>query len=198
MPTTSTTSTVSIWDRVCREVREIGLVTIYFLACFLLFLSLKKLVLAEYQLEITILGTAVISALVVAKVVVLLGKTSFGNTFESQRLALHVLWRTLLYTTAVFLVTLAERLFDLYREEGTLGAAMSKLWAGEKMDHFLAMNITIGLSLLVYNVYGEIDRHFGEGSLRRLFFSRRAEVARGDPGVGSGEEPGASRPGSPS
>jgi len=170
---------MSTLERIRHEVREIGLVTLYFMVCFLLFLSLKKLILAEYQIELTILGTAVVSALVAAKVVVLLGRTSFGNAFEGRPLALHVLWRTLLYTIAVFLVTLAERLFDLYREEGELGAALAKLLAGEHADHFLAMNIAVGTSLLVYNVYGEIDRHLGEGSLRRIFFSpRRTDAAR--------------------
>lgn len=158
-------------ERIRHELREIGLVTLYFLACFLLFLSLKKLVLEQYEVELTILGTALISALVVAKVVVLLGKTSFGNRFDSQRLIVHVVWRSLAYTAAVFVVTLAEHLFDGYREEGDLGAALDTLWAGRDADHFLAMNLAVGLSLLGYNVYAAIDRELGEGSLRRLLFS---------------------------
>jgi len=173
---------MSAMQRVRHEVREVGLVTLYFLACFLLLLSLKKLVLEGYDIELTILGTAVVSALVVAKVVVLLGKTSFGSVFASQPIALHVVWRTLLYTAAVFAVTVAERLFDLHREEGGLAAALAKLWAGRDASHFLAMNIGVGLSLLVYNAFGEIDRHLGAGSLRRLFFSPRPSADREPPG----------------
>lgn len=156
------------WVR--HELREIGLVTIYFLASFLLLLSLKKLILLEYQIELTILGTAVISALVVAKVVVLLGKTSFGSGFDSLPLAVNVLWRSLVYTAVVFAVTLLERVFDLYRESGDLGEAFRGLFTGERTGHFLAMNVGIGLSLLTYNVFQEIDRHLGSGSLRQLFF----------------------------
>ena len=168
---------MSAVERVQRELREIGFATLYFLACFLLFLSLKKLILAEYDIETKVLGTAVVGALVMAKVVVLLGKTSFGNPFASERRVVHVLWRSLAYTAAVFLVTLGERLFDLYRETGALAEAASRMWAGRDASHFLAMNLAVGLSLLAYNVFGEIDRHLGKGALRRLFFARRAGPA---------------------
>ena len=70
----------------------------------------------------------------------------------------------------MFVVTLLERLFDLYRESRDLPDALAKAWSGEHADHFLAMNIAVGLTLLVYKVYGEIDRHLGEGALRKLFF----------------------------
>ena len=159
-------------ERIQREVREIGLVTLYFLTCFLFFLSLKKLILVQYHLEITVFHTALIGALVVAKVVVLLEKTSFGSRFRSATPFVHVLWRSLCYTAIVFVVTLAERLFHLYRESSELPRALSELWAGRDFHHFLAMNLCVGFSFLIYNCFSEIDRHLGEGGLRRLFFSR--------------------------
>ena len=165
---------MTVSERIRRELREIGLVTLYFLSCFLIFLSLKKLLLAEYHLEVTILQTAVIGALVVAKVVVLLEKTSFGGRFRSASLFAHVVWRSLSYTAVVFAVTLAERLFDFYRESSALTEALSRAWEGKDFHHFLAMNLCVGLSFLIYNCFAEIDRHLGEGGLRKLFFSRGA------------------------
>jgi hypothetical protein len=165
-------SFMTIGERIRHEVREIGLVTLYFLSCFLFFLSLKKLFLEQYHLKITIFRTAVIGALVVAKVVVLLEKTSFGNRFRSVSLFAHVLWRSLCYTAIVFLVTLAERLFHLYRESSELSRALSELWAGRDFNHFMAMNLCLGFSFLIYNCFSEIDHHLGEGGLRRLFFTR--------------------------
>jgi hypothetical protein len=167
---------MSLAERIRHEAREIGLVTLYFLACFLFFLSLKALLLDEYDVETTVLGTAVVGALVVAKVVVILGKTNLGNRFASGRVVVHVLWRSLVYTAVVFLVTLAERLFDLYREESELSTALSELWAGEDLDHFLAMNLSLGFFFVVYNVFAEIERHVGEGSLRSFFFGARTQA----------------------
>jgi hypothetical protein len=162
---------MTVSERIRRELREIGLVTLYFLSCFLIFLSLKKLLLEQYHLEVTIFQTAVIGALVVAKVVVLLDKTSFGGRFRSASLLAHVVWRSLSYTTVVFAVTLGERLFDLYRQSGALPVALSRLWEGKDFHHFLAMNVCVGLSFLIYNCFAEIDRHLGEGGLRKLFLA---------------------------
>ena len=164
-------------DWLRRELREIGLVTLYFLGAFLLLLSLKKLILIEYQIELSIFGTAVISALVVAKVVVVLGKTSFGRGFASQPIVVNVFWRSLLYTAVVFGVTLLERLFDLYRESGDLEASLRGIFSGERTGHFLAMNVGVGLTLLAYNVFHEVDRHVGEGVLRAHFFGLRPSGA---------------------
>jgi hypothetical protein len=164
---------MSAAERIRREVREIGLVTLYFLGAFLLFLTLKKLILEEYSVRVGILGTAVISALVVAKVVVVLDKTPVGDFFRSQRRFLHVLWRSLTYTAIVFVVTMGERLFDAYRETGALPDALQEVWAGEDVNHFLAMNLSVGLAFVIYNVFAEIGRHMGPGKLRRLFFGPR-------------------------
>lgn len=163
---------MTIAERIRKEAREIGLVTLYFLACFLLFLALKKLFLDQYHVKITVFHTAVIGALVVAKVVVLLEKTSFGGRFRSGRRFTHVLWRSFAYTAVVFVVSLAERLFDLYRETSELPTALSSLWASKDLDHFLAMNLCVMLAFLVYHCFSEIDRALGEGGLRRLFFAR--------------------------
>ena len=164
---------MSAVERIREEVVEVGLVTLYFLFCFLFFLALKKLILDEYEVGVSVLGTAVVGALVVAKVVVLLGKTPAGNFFSSRARVVHVLWRSLVFTAAVFVVTFAERVFDLYRDHETLAVAFSEAVAGETTDHFLAMNLAVALSLIVYNLCHEIDQHYGEGSLRRLLLSKR-------------------------
>jgi hypothetical protein len=118
---------MSLGPRIRKELREIGLVTVYFLACFLFFLTLEKLLLERYDPRITVFHTAVIGALVVAKVVVLLEKTSFGDRFRENRRFVHLLWRSLGYTAVVFVVTLGERWFDLYREHGEPPSALSEM-----------------------------------------------------------------------
>lgn len=120
-------SAVSITRRLRREVREIGLVSVFFLLWFLLFLSLKKLILAEYHIGVRVVGTAVIGALVVAKVVVILDKTAVAAGFRSNLLIVHVLWRSVTYTAVVFVVTLAERLVHAYRAQGEFTAAVAEL-----------------------------------------------------------------------
>ena len=162
---------MSFKQKVLKELHEIWIVTSYFFICFLVILTLKKLLLAEYQIKM-VLHTALIAALITAKVVILLDKTPFGSLFDSQRLIFRVLWRTVAYTAIVFIVTLAEHLFEYYQEQSQLSLALQELWQGRDLYHFLALNISVGLSLLLYNFYIAIDQSLGRGALKRALLSR--------------------------
>lgn len=170
---------MSMGERVRHELREIGLVTVYFLVCFGIFLTLKKLLLEEYHVSVYVFHAAVIGALVVAKVVVLLEKTSFGNRFRHGSLIAHAMWRSLVYTAVVFVVTLAEHLVEAYLDQGDLEPAVAGLWASKDFDHLLAANLCVALSFLLYNTFTELDRRLGRGSIRRLLFSTQVVEARG-------------------
>src|SRR5262249_3612410 len=56
------------------EIKEVGLVTLYFLACFGVILTLKKLFLADYQIEFYALSVTAIRALVAANELAVLRK----------------------------------------------------------------------------------------------------------------------------
>ena len=75
---------MSLAQTVKRELKEVGLVTVYFLVCFGIMLFLKKLVLAEYDVEFYALWAVVVGALVAAKVVVILDKTRVGTRFDES------------------------------------------------------------------------------------------------------------------
>jgi hypothetical protein len=117
---------VSLLSRAKQEAQEIGLVTLYFLFCFSVVLALKKLLLASYDIEVYVLSTVVISALIVAKVVVVLDKTRAGTRFETTHvLGLAALYKTLVYTavTAGILAFAGYHLYtglDRQLGEGTL------------------------------------------------------------------------------
>ena len=51
---------MSFIEKVKHELKEVGIVTLYFLVCFGILLLLKKLFLAEYKVEFNALSAAVI------------------------------------------------------------------------------------------------------------------------------------------
>jgi len=65
------------------ELRQLGVVTVYFLFCFGMVLTLKKLILAQYDIEFYALSVLVVSALVAAQVVLILDKTPVGARFAA-------------------------------------------------------------------------------------------------------------------
>ena len=165
-------------NRLIHEVKQVGLVTLYFLVCFALVLTLKKLFLAQYDLEFYGVSAAILGALVVGKVVVLLDHTRIGNRFDQgHALWLGALYKTAVYTVVTFLVLVAEKTFHAYRESGNLADSLGHVWQHRDRSVMLATVMCIGLAFAGYNLYTAIDRRLGAGTLRDLIW-RRAVAPR--------------------
>ena len=163
------------FDRLAEELKQVGLVTLYFLVCFALVLTLKKLFLAQYAVEFYGVSAAIVGALVVGKVVVLLDHTPIGNRLDRSGAPwLGAAYKTLVYTAITFIVLIAEKVFHAWRESGHLGAAFRHVIENRDRNVVLATALCVGLAFAGYNLYAAIDRRLGHGSLRRL-------LLRGDP-----------------
>ncbi len=172
--TTQRWSASTLLGRLKHELRQIGLVTLYFFLCFGVVLTLKKLLLAEYQIEFYAMSATVVGALVAAKIVVVLDKTRAGTRFD----ATHPLWLSVLYKTVVYSLAAAavlglDRVFHAYRETGQLGQALTEVWMHRDRNVILAKVICIGLAFAGYHLYAGLDRRLGEGTLRRLVMTGR-------------------------
>src|SRR5580765_3427750 len=129
---------MSWMTRIAHELEEVGLVTLYFLFCFGMILTLKKLFLADYEIKSYALGSAVISALIAAKIVVILDKTRTGTRFDrSQPTGIAAGYKTLMYMAVAALVLFGEHMFHAYREFGSARqGARADLGASQpKRDH---------------------------------------------------------------
>jgi hypothetical protein len=172
-----------------RELKALGFVVLYFLFCFGIILLLKKLFLEDYQIKVYALSTAVVSALIAAKIVVTLDHTRAGTRFDASReLLTAVAYKTLVYGTVAFGFLLAEKLFHAYRATGGLERAMTEVWTHRDRNVILAKVICVGLTFAGYHLYTGIDRRLGEGTLRRLLVSR-ASSSHPDLGPEGGHRP---------
>jgi hypothetical protein len=167
------TGTVGWLAKARHELRDVGMVTLYFLFCFGIILILKKLFLADYQIKFYALSIAVVSALLAAKVVVLLDHAGAGTRFDtSGTLVTAASYKTLVYGAVAFVALFAERLFHAYRETGDLGMAAMGMWAHRDRTAILADAICVALTFFGYHLYAGIDRRLGKGTLRRMLWSR--------------------------
>jgi hypothetical protein len=162
---------VALLQTIKHEVKQVGLITLYFLFCFGIILWLKKLFLAQYEVEYYALSAAVVGALVIGKVVIILDKTRLGNRFEGQALYKDILYRSFVYTLVVILVLFAEHVFHARHEAGGIVSAAVDVFQHRDADHLLATIVCVSMSFIGYNVISAISRHLGEGELVRLFFS---------------------------
>ena len=173
MPDRPARASASLLVRLKQEAQEVGLVMLYFLCCFSVVLLLKKLLLASYDLKVSVLSTAVVAALIVSKVVVILDKTHAGTRFDvTLPLGVAAVYKTLIYSVATFVVLFLERVVHAYRESGGLGEAVLEVWSHRHWNLIMAQVLCIGLAFLGYHLYAGLDRRLGHGTLRRLVRSR--------------------------
>src|SRR5262245_10433928 len=155
------------------EVKEVGLITLYFLFCFGVALLLKKLFLADYDIKVYVVSSLVVGALVVAKVVAVLDQTRAGTRFDlTLPLGVVALYKTLIYTVAALVVLYLETVIDVYRESHSLRAAVLETWAHRDWNVLFAKVLCGGLAFAGYHFYAGLDRRLGTGTLRRLVMTR--------------------------
>jgi hypothetical protein len=165
---------MSLLSTVKHELKEVGLVTLYFLFCFGTILTLKKLFLAEYQIQTYAISVVLVSALVAGKVVVILDHTRLGTRFAaSQPPALAAIYKTLIYGAAAFALIGAEGIFHAYRETGALGSAISEVWANRDRNVIFAKAICVAIAFAVYHLFVATDDRLGKGALWRAIWGKR-------------------------
>jgi len=165
---------MNLLTKVKHELEEVGLVTVYFLFCFCIVLTLKKLFLAEYQIEFYAVSVVVVGALVAAKVVVILGHTRLGASFAAaQRPGLAAIYKTLIYGAVTFVLIGGEKVFHAYRGSRALGPALVEVWEHRDRNVIFAKVICVILAFAAYHLFEVTDRRLGSGTLWRLIWGKR-------------------------
>lgn len=159
------------------EIKTVILATIYFAFCFVLIMVLKQLLLSEYGIAFNGIATAMITALVTAKVVVVLRKVPLSHIYEGQPRIVDVVARTLLYTFATLLALLLEHAFEKRGEYDGFFNAVAQVFEHRDVTRVWATTIWVGLCFAVYNAFGVIYEALGGKEVRRILFASTTPAA---------------------
>ena len=158
------------------EGKAIATVTLYFAACFVVIILLKQLWLADYGIEFSGIATALVAALITAKVVIILDQVPLTRWLQRSPGIIEVITRSAVYTFAVLVVMLVEKAFESRAEQGSLVVALASVFGHPDMSKVWATTIAVGLSFLAYNAFEIIRRAIGAKRMLELFLSRNATV----------------------
>jgi hypothetical protein len=156
-----------------REIKKIGSLALFFFIGFIYILVVMKLFLKEYSIDTYVFSKAVIGALFAAKAVAILDYTPWLNRFRQAPRYIDVLYKTLVYTLAVVLLGILEKLIHAFRHHEALAGAIAKSLQPSELYRFLAVILCIAVVFLFHNVFTEIDSYFGKGKLSQFFFAHR-------------------------
>jgi len=167
---------VSAGSKLKEELASVALYTLFFGAWFAMFILLKTLILAEYEIRFSGLSAAFVGALILAKVVLLLEHVSFGEGIARRPAWLEVVVRTVLYGAGVLLVLLLEKAFEVRHEKGGLLRALAGILYHEDIPHVVANAIVASCALLVFNLLSLLRKRLGPGALLGMLRAPSGQV----------------------
>ena len=160
----------TFWQKAVKEIKSILGVTLYFALWFGVLMFLKQWMLADYNIAFRGLSIALISSLVMAKVVLLMDLIKFGKWVEKQPAIVDVVLRTMLYSLGVMIVFLLEKAFESRHEEGGFGNAIAHVFHHRDIYKVWAGTLVIGISLFFFNVYSIIKKRYANHEIAKLLF----------------------------
>jgi len=154
---------------------------IYFFIAFHLVAVIRALMQQEYGIQAGTVMNATIAALIVAKVVLLADLVPVVNRFPDKPLVYNIVWKTLIYQADAIGVAYLERLWDAWREAGSLAAANAQMVEAVIWPHFWAVQILMLVLFLQYCTLRELARALGGRQMRALFLGPLSGVENRDP-----------------
>ena len=159
-----------VFQRLKHEFLSVIPPTIFFFIAFQLIAFTRALMLEQYGVEISTFISATIAALVVAKVVLLVDMLPFVNRFPEKPLIYNVIWKTIIYMFAAFLVRYAEHFISFFRQYGDVALANQHLLNEVVWPRFWAIQIWLLALFFVYCALRELIRTLGREKVRIMFF----------------------------
>jgi hypothetical protein len=159
-----------IAETIRHEIRELLPAVIYFVITFNIIGFTKVLMLREYGITVSTFVGATFGALLVAKAVLIVGVLPFMEPFRKMPITYNVLWKTLLYTLAAFVIQLIEEIIRSLFKHDSLAPAWDMLWR----PHFWGIQIWLVMVLLVFCTFRELIRVLGPEKAMAIFLGNRS------------------------
>jgi hypothetical protein len=162
---------MSFREKLRHEVKSILLTTLYFAICFGTLVLIKRLILADYQIQFRGLSLALIGALIMAKVVLIMEHVPLGTWIEKRPAIVDVIVRTFVYGLGVFVVLILEKSFEARHDFGGFLNALAHIYEHPDYPHIWANTICVFWTLLGFNLFSMLRNQLGKNGLRQLFLS---------------------------
>jgi hypothetical protein len=157
-------------QRATHELREFAAIALYLAFFFCAVATYSMLLLNQFRVSYFIYGTALINALVIAKVILIGEYARLGKKHESKPLFQSALYKALLFSLLVFAFHVVEE-------------TIKRRWHGEsfassyheiRVNELLARSVIVFCTFLPLFAFRELRRVLGEDKFWSLFFRNRA------------------------
>jgi len=158
--------------KVAHELLEYWVNFFYLVFFFGAFAWYRRLILAEHQITYLHYGTAIVEALILAKVILIGDALRLGRKFEDRPLIIPTLYKVVVFSFFVGVFAILEHSIGaLLHGKGLMGGVREILTEGK--DELFARCLLTFFAFIPFFAFKESGRVLGDGKLRGLFFHRR-------------------------
>ena len=162
-------------QRLIHEVKRFLLMFLYLWAMYGLFLLHESVVLARYHIPFTRYGYALVTALVLAKVMLIMEDLNIARGFKGKPLIYPILYKSVVYAVVFLAFYVAEETIGGLLRGETMSQSMPSIAGGTPQGYAIAL-VFVTLALVPYFAFQEIGRAIGADELRELLFKRKPRI----------------------
>jgi hypothetical protein len=162
---------------VLEELRELVPSMLFFLVAFHMLSITKGLLVGGHPYTRAGATLATISAITVAKSILLIDHTALGRLFANRVLD-NILWKTLVFGTVAFFFRQLEEIIPLALKHGDVGAALREMVAAVPTARFLVVHMWLFTLVLIYTVAIETVRIAGADRVKAILMGPLTEQQR--------------------
>jgi hypothetical protein len=154
------------------EMKEMIVLFIYFAFYFGIFIVLKKLILAHYQISFFGFDAVMLGALLAAKAVLVIESLPLPKFLRSAAPYLKVIYETILYTLLALVFLYLEKSLELMHKEGSFRLAFFTATREDDIYEFCATVGWASLCFLNFAIFSAINGHLSPKKLWHVFFAK--------------------------
>src|SRR5215469_12148796 len=163
----------SLKEKAIEELRMFWVIAIYLAVMLSAFTWYRRFILSESGISYFHYWSSIITALILAKVILIGQALGLGRRYEGSTLILSVLFKALVFGVFIAIFGMLEHLIEgLLHRETWDQIAHSLVSAGR--GEILARTVMMIVTLIPFFAFWETDRVLGDHKLFGLFFHKRA------------------------
>ena len=166
----------SVKQKVAYEFEEFAIISLYLAFFFCALATYSMLLLDSFHVSYFAYGTAVINALVIAKVILIGEAVHVGTRFEKRALFYSTIWKAFVFGLLVFGFHILEEIIRHLVHEKEFAGAFRNI----RIDELLARTVIVFCTFLPLFAFRELRRVIGPDNFRVLFF-RYTSTTRANP-----------------
>jgi hypothetical protein len=165
-------------EKAAEEFRLFWMIAVYLAAFFVAFLTYRRLISREFGISTFHYGTALIEAMIIAKVILIGKAMGLGKKEVRRSVAFKVLQSSLVYGALVAVFAVLEHVVEGMVHGKTLAASLEAFW-DTGVYEILGRGLVVFVAFLPFFAFWELGSLTGETKLFDYFFKKGAAQKAG-------------------